>query len=62
VFYNANAYNVEVDLPEGDWTIIATKYSIEETGSTVDGYNQVQNGKTSIPDRSIMILVDKPSV
>ena len=62
VFYNANAHDVEVDLPEGDWTIVATKYSIEETGSTVDGYNQVQNEKTSIPDRSIMILVDKASV
>jgi len=62
VFYNANAHDVEVDLPEGDWVIIATKYSIEETGSTVDGYNQIQKGKTSIPDRSIMILVDKASV
>ncbi|MBW6477854.1 MAG: type I pullulanase [Bacteroidales bacterium] len=62
VFYNANAHDVEVDLPEGDWVIIATKYSIEETGSTVDGYNQVQNVKTTIPDRSIMILVDKASV
>ncbi|MFN2394571.1 MAG: type I pullulanase [Bacteroidales bacterium] len=62
VFYNANANDVEVDLPDGDWVIIATKYSIEETGSTVDGYNQVQNGKTSIPDRSIMILADKTSL
>jgi len=62
VFYNANAHNVEVDLPEGDWVIVATKYSIEETGSTVDGFNQVQTEKTSIPDRSILILVDKASV
>jgi pullulanase len=62
VFYNANSTDMEVELPEGDWVIVATKYSIEETGSTVDGYNQVQRQKTTIPDRSIMILVDKGSV
>ncbi len=62
VFYNANAHGVDVELPEGDWTIVATKFSIEETGSTVEGFNNTQNGKTHIPDRSILILVDKASV
>ena len=62
VFYNANAYEVEVDLPEGDWVIVATKYSIEEKGSTVKGYNTLQSGKTRVPDRSILILVDNASV
>jgi pullulanase len=62
VFYNANATDIEVDLPKGEWTIIATKYSIEESGSTVEGFNTVQTAKTKIPKRSIMILVDKESV
>ncbi len=62
VFYNANNRDVVVDLPAGDWVIVATKYSIEETGSTVLGYNEVQRKKTTIPDRSIMILVDKGSI
>ncbi len=62
VFYNANAKDVTVDLPEGNWVIVATKYSIEETGSTVDGYNELQTGSTTIPDRSIMILVDRASI
>ncbi|TVQ14286.1 MAG: type I pullulanase [Bacteroidetes bacterium] len=62
VFYNANAKDVKVYLPKGDWVIVATKYSIEETGSTVDGYNELQKGSTTIPDRSIMVLVDKASI
>lgn len=62
VFYNANPAKVTVNLPEGDWVIVATKYSIEENGSTVTGYNTVQKNETTIPDRSIMILVDKKSI
>ncbi len=62
VFYNANANDVEVELPAGEWVIVATKYSIEETGSTIEGYNELQTQTTSIPKRSMMILVDKGSV
>lgn len=62
VFYNANSHKVDVELPEGDWVIVATRYSIEEQGSTVEGYNQVQSKTTRIPDRSIMILVDSQSI
>ncbi len=62
VFYNANAKDVDVYLPKGNWVIVATKYSIEETGSTVNGYNELQTGSTTIPDRSIMILVDRASI
>ncbi len=62
VFYNANNTEVEADLPDGEWVIVATKHSIEETGSTVQGYNELQRNKTRIPDRSIMILVDKASI
>jgi pullulanase len=49
VFYNANAHAVDVDLPEGDWVIIATRYSIEEKGSTVEGYNQYKPKKPAYP-------------
>ncbi len=62
VFYNANATDQEVELPLGEWMVVATKYDIEESGSTIDGFNEVQKGKTSIPKRSILILVDKESV
>jgi pullulanase len=62
VFYNGNSSRVETHLPEGDWVIVATKYSIEETGSTVPGYSQVQSQRTTIPARSIMILVDRESI
>ena len=62
VFYNANNRAVEAKLPDGDWVIVATKYSIEETGSSITGFNEIQRKKTIIPDRSIMILVDKESI
>jgi pullulanase len=62
VFYNANPTEVEVSIPKGEWVIVATKYSIEETGSTQSGYETVQTKKTTIPRRSILILVDKESV
>ncbi len=62
VFYNANDHEVQVDLPRGDWVIVATKYSIQESGSTVEGYDQIQSETTTIPDRSILILVDKESI
>jgi pullulanase len=62
VYYNANSHDVEIELPEGEWVIVATRYSIEETGSTVEGYNQPRQNKTRIPDRSMMILVDRASI
>lgn len=62
VFFNANDRSVDVELPDGEWTIVATKYSIEEKGSTIGGYNRTQQDKTTIPDRSMLILVDKASI
>jgi len=62
VYYNSNTHEVNVDLPKGEWVIVATRHSIEETGSTVEGYNTVRSNKTNIPDRSIMVLVDKQSL
>jgi pullulanase len=62
VYYNANATDVEIDLPRGEWIVVATKNSIEESGVAEEGYSDVQKLKTSIPKRSIMILVDKESI
>ncbi len=62
VFYNANPTDIKVDLPQGEWIIVANKYGIKETGLTMQGYNIPQKAKTTIPKRSILILVDKPSI
>lgn len=62
VFYNADSLDTGVELPEGEWVIVASKYSIEEKGSTVKGFNSLQKGKTTVPKRSILVLVDKESV
>lgn len=62
VFYNSDAGDATVKLPEGEWVIVATKYSIEETGITVQGFDNLQKDNTTIPGRSIMILVDKESI
>lgn len=62
VFYNANPKVVEVDLPVGEWVIVATKDAIIEEGFTTKGFGKDQTGKTMIPPRSIMLLVDKGSI
>lgn len=62
VFYNANPKVVEVNLPEGEWVIVATKDAIVEEGFTEKGFGKDQTKKTMIPARSMMILVDKGSI
>jgi pullulanase len=62
VFYNANARAVEVELPDGEWVIVATKDAIIEQGFTAKGIGTNQSDKTFVPARSIMILVDKESI
>ena len=62
VFYNANPMVVEVNLPDGEWVIVATKDAIVEEGFTARGYGKDQTKKTMIPARSIMILVDNESI
>lgn len=62
VFYNANSEQVEVDLPEGNWVVVADRNTINEKGIEQKGYEKIQTGKTSVPDRSMMILVDSDSV
>lgn len=61
VYFNASNEKVPVELPEGNWRIVATKYSIEEKGSTVKGYDKLQAAKTHIPERSMLILVNEES-
>lgn len=62
VYYNGNPEEVSVSLPHGEWVIVATKYSIEEKGSTISGYSGLQMLSTRIPARSILILVDGESI
>ncbi|MBE0663195.1 MAG: type I pullulanase [Bacteroidales bacterium] len=62
VFYNANPKVVEVELPVGEWVIVATKDAVVEEGFTAKGFGKDQTDKTMIPPRSIMILVDKESI
>lgn len=62
VYYNANPKVMEVQLPEGEWVIVATRDAIVEEGFTVKGFGKDQTKKTMIPARSIMILVDKESI
>jgi len=62
VFYNSNSKITEVDLPDGEWVIVATKDFITEEGFTAKGLGKDQIKKTTVPARSIMILVDKASI
>lgn len=62
VFYNANQKATTVLLPAGEWVIVATRDAIEEQGFTAKGFGQHQTGKTMIPARSLMILVDGASI
>ncbi len=62
VFFNADALDSEVSLPDGQWRIVANGNEINEKGLTGSGFNRVQKGKTTIPSRSMLMLVDTKSV
>ncbi len=62
VYYNAHPERVPVNLPDGEWRVVATKYEINESGVTIPEYSGIINGKTEAPSRSIMILVDAESI
>ncbi len=62
VFYNANAHRADINLPEGKWRAVATKYGINEKGVDTPGYEQLFERKAKVPSRSILILVDEKSM
>lgn len=62
VYYNADPGHVKVDLPEGEWRVVATKDEVNEKGVSTQGFEQSVNEEVSIPSRSIMILVDSGSI
>lgn len=62
VFFNSNAEQQEVAIPDGEWKIVANGEVINEKGLSQAGFESVQKGKTNVPGRSMLILVDKASV
>jgi pullulanase len=62
VYFNANKDNVSIDLPEGEYKVVATGQEIDESGLKSSEHNGIQCNKTIIPGRSMMILVDKGSL
>lgn len=62
VYYHAGNKDIRINIPEGRWQIVATKYDIEEKGSTVKGFDKIQEHKTLLPARSILILVNEESI
>ncbi len=62
VYYNANARDVSIELPEGKWRVVASKYGIDENGVSTPGYDGIFEKKASVPARSILILADTDSV
>lgn len=62
VYYNADPADVKVELPEGDWRVVATKFEVNEKGVSTRGYDQLMSSEAEVPSRSIMILVDSKSI
>lgn len=62
VFYNADPDQVEIELPEGTWRVVASKFEINEYGVSTKGYEKPVFGRIMIPARSILILVDNESI
>ncbi len=62
VFYNANAHELDVDLPPGDWRVVATKYGVDEKGVDTPGYEEPIKGLATLPSRSLMILAGAGSL
>ncbi|HAK00534.1 MAG TPA: hypothetical protein DCM62_10970, partial [Bacteroidales bacterium] len=62
VFYNGANNEVVVELPEGQWIIVATKNEINELGVSVEGFDKTFERYIALVSKSITILVDKASV
>ncbi len=62
VFYNANSIQSSVQLPEGSFTAVATKYGINERGLQIPGYNTHMVQECIVPARSLLILVNSESL
>lgn len=62
VFYNADAAQVSMELPEGVWRVVASKHEVNEQGVTTPGLDQPMKAEVKIPERSILILVDSESI
>jgi len=62
VFYNADSDQVEAELPEGSWRVVASKFEINEYGVSTPGYEKPVFERIMIPARSILILVDNESI
>ncbi len=62
VFYNANSHRVSVELPEGSWRVVATKYEINEKGVSTRDFRNPFTRQVEIPSRSIMIMADLESI
>lgn len=61
VLFNANNTDNEVNLPAGEWRIVANGDEINEAGLS-PAFNGIQKDKTIVPHRSMLILVDKESI
>ena len=62
VFYNADAGEVKVSLPDGNFRVVATKFGINPIGVDTPGLEGVFSGSIKIPSRSLMVLTDEESI
>ncbi|MDR4987754.1 MAG: type I pullulanase [Bacteroidales bacterium] len=62
VYYNANAHKTGIELPAGEWRVVATKYGVNEKGVNTPPYSGIFQDSVEVPSRSIMILVDRASI
>ncbi|MEE4176300.1 MAG: type I pullulanase [Bacteroides sp.] len=62
VYYNADPGELKVDLPDGEWRVVATKDEVNEAGVITQGFDKPLKEEVNLPSRSIMILVDTESI
>jgi len=62
VFYNSDPDRVQVELPEGRWRVVASKYQVNEKGVSTPDYKGIFEGSVKVPARSILVLVDQESI
>lgn len=62
VYFNGSSDEAPVNLPKGEWRIVANGNEIDERGLKVQGFDQPVRNLTTVPARSMLMLVDSGSV
>jgi pullulanase len=62
VYFNGSAKDELIELPQGEWRIVANGNEVNETGLTVPGFERPIQKSFMVPAESMLMLVDNKSI